>query len=338
MKTTMADLAKHLGISEATVSLALNDKAGVSPRTKKKVQDAAKSLGYTPNFFARGLATQKSSTIGLIVPEVENPFYSKLTQSIEELVRASGRHLILGFSDFSLETEQEVMERFANMNVDGIMVSPVYIRDTTSAYRDAVRTSKVPIIYVGAYYYDFPSSFVMTNLMDGSFSLTEHLLSNGYRNIVFLCGQEGVVISKEREIGFRSAYAQRGLSLETARIIRCDKLRFEEAFEVTKKLLLEETKPDAIITVNDIMALGAMRAVRESGLQLPKDVAVAGYDDVIFSSIAEVPLTTVRQPVQEMAQLSVDSLLQLISEDEARSPIQLKISPQLVLRQSTLPI
>lgn len=334
MKISLADVARHLKVSEATVSLALNNRAGVSAKTKQKVLEAVEQLGYSPDFFARSLAMQRSHSIGLIVPEIENPYYSKLTQNLDRRFRQKGLHLIIGFSDFSLETEMEVMTRFLNMRVEGIIISPVHLMRTTDSYRTTIGNSPVPILYLASHY-DFDCNYVMTQLAEGSFLLTEHLLNQGYEQIIFLSGNKEVLLVSEREKGFHKACQSKGRPVHSDQIVRCSNFNYEEAYQATIHLLAEGIRPDAIMTINDVMALGVMRAVRESGLRIPEDIAVAGYDDVIYASIAEVPLTTVRQPLDQLVGMAVDGLTGLMDKELA-NPLQLLAPPQLVIRRSTL--
>jgi len=330
----LSDLAHHLGISEATVSLALNGREGVSPVTKKKVLQAAKELGYTPNYFARGLATRKSGIIGLIVPEIENPFYSRLTQAMDQAVRRTGHHLIIEFSNFDLESERQAIKRFLQLSAEGIVISPIHCYATSEEYRQLALQKDVPIMYIGAHY-DFDSHYVMTDLSMGSEQLTTHLLSQGIRDIVFLTGPRDILLASTREAGFEKAYAQFGIEVSENRYVRCNKFNYEEAYRLTTELLKGKTLPQAIITVNDIMALGVMRAIRQLGYRIPDDIRIAGYDNVIYSEIAEVSLTTVYQPVDVLVETTVKHLLQLIDEPNSESWIQLKVEPELIIREST---
>lgn len=333
MKITISYLAKYLGLSEATVSLALNDKKGVSPRTKKIVLEAAEKLGYTPDYFARSLATQQGTSIGLIVPEIENPFYGALTQAIDFYVREKGYQLLLGISDFSIETEERLIRHFISMRATGILISPTYAWHTPESYRELVSANAKNIIYVGAHY-EFNHHYVMTNLMEGSFQLTSNLLDKGYSNIVFISGDPDIVIAKDRLMGYYAAYMQRGISI-SSNVIQAKHFQFEEAYMITKDLLNKEPLPNAIITMNDVMALGVMKAVLEAGLRIPQDLAVAGYDDVLFASLATVPLTTVRQPIKEVARIAVEHLLSMDKQEQKDRFIQIKITPEIIIRQST---
>ena len=334
MKVTISDLAKYLGLSEATVSLALNDKKGVSPRTKKMVLEAAEKLGYTPDYFARSLATQQGTSIGLIVPEIENPFYGALTQAIDHYAREKGYQLLLGISDFSIETEEQLIRHFISMRATGILISPTYAWHTPESYRELVAAHAKGIIYVGAHY-EFNHHYVMTNLMEGSFRLTSNLLEKGYSNIVFISGDPDIVIAKDRLMGYYAAHMQRGLTVSADNVVRAEHFQFEEAYHITRDLLKREPLPHAIITMNDVMALGVMKAALEAGLRIPQDLAVAGYDDVLFASLATVPLTTVRQPIREVARIAVEHLLNMDRQEQEERFLQIKITPEIIIRQST---
>jgi len=330
----LSDLAAYLDISEATVSLAMNGRDGVSSKTREKVMQAAKELGYRPNHFARGLASRKSRSIGLIVPESENPFYSKMMQLMDAFVRSKGYSLVIGFSNFALESEQETIDRFVDLSVEGIVISPIHGYATSAAYRKRIVQHDVPIVYLGSHY-DFESHYIMTDLAKGTEKLTAYLLAQGVRDILFFTGSLEIVLARERERGFRQAFESYGLHSPEDCYVRCAQLGFDEAYQQASERLSREPVPQAIITINDIMALGVMRAARHLGYNIPRDILIAGYDNVIYSEIAEVPLTTVHQPLDQLVETAVEQLLELIDQPEREAWIQLKIEPELVVREST---
>ncbi|MBC8079383.1 MAG: LacI family DNA-binding transcriptional regulator [Gorillibacterium sp.] len=333
-KTTISDIASTLGVSEATISLALNNRSGVNKETRKKVLQTAKELGYKPNYFARGLAMRKSNIIGFIIPDIENPFYSKATKILDQVVQDYGYNLLLGFSSFDLYKEKDTIERFCGLGVDGIVIAPTYLFTTDSSYRKTVLESNVPIIYMGAHY-DFETHYVMTDLSRGTELLVNHLLLKGIRDIVFLTGSEDIVLVSEREAGFRKAYASQGLNIVPDQYICCNEFSFIEGYRKTLDFLTHRRRPEAIISVNDVMALGVMRASRELGYSIPEHIVVAGYDNVSYSEFSEVSLTTVQQPLECMAKQTILHLMSLILNNISDEWIHEKLEPMLVIREST---
>jgi DNA-binding LacI/PurR family transcriptional regulator len=189
-------------------------------------------------------------------------------------------------------------------------------------------------VFSTTYYPGFEGDCVMTDLALGSFRLTRYLLSLGHRDIVFLVSADKEApISKLRISGYERAYAEAGLAADPSRIVQCARPDFQSGYRETARLL-EARHPDAVIAINDILALGAQKACKEGGLSIPKEVSLAGYDDVIFSSISDIPFTTVRQNISEIARLSVELLVGRIL-DLSQAQSQILIDPELMVRETT---
>jgi LacI family transcriptional regulator len=332
------DVAALAQVSTATVSLVLNDKPVVNAHTRKRVLQAASTLGYTPNSIAQRLATRRSRTIGLIVTDIENPFFSAVTRHVDAFTKAAGYGLVLEISNDDLDREQASIEDFIAKRVEGLVIVPTLhtLRDDFSVF-DRLKASGIPYVFLTSYYPGHKSSCVMTDLRRGSYLATRHLLKLGHRDIVLLALDDTRVVPAALRIaGFKRALSQARCPFDPWMIVRCSLPNFLNGYEKTAQLL-EKRKPDAVMAINDLMALGATRAVREAGYRIPEDVAVAGFDDVIFASISEVPLTTVRQDVPEMCRLAVEHLLALCElEDPYRKPFVFRtVRPSLVLRAST---
>ncbi len=331
---TLKDVARKAGVSEATVSLVLNNRPGVNSETRDKVSEIAKELGYTPNTVARSLALKKTHTIGLVVTDIENPFFGSITRYISENAHKNAYTLIIAASNDDLKLEEEIINIFIGRQVDGIIVVPTQEMRNNYEIFDALKNRNIPFVFATSFYPEHNKNYVITDYTVGSYKLTKYLLELGHRKILhFIIADENAPISKFRIDGYKKAYTEMGLHQKDEWIIKCPKPDFQSGYMMASRIL-NQTKTDAIIAINDVLALGAKRAAKEKGFIIPKDISIAGYDDVIFSSISEIPLTTVRQNIPEIARLSVELLLSKIEKKQYHQDTIL-IEPELIVRQST---
>lgn len=332
--TKLSDVAQRAGVSTATASLVFNNRPGVNATTRRTVMRAAAELGYVPNNVARRLATNKSQTIGLIVTDIENPFFGCLTRYIDEQARRNRFSVLLALSRDDPELEDQIIKTFIGECVDGIIVVPTqFARREFSSYEN-LRKRGLPFVFSTTYYPGFDGDCVMADLELGSYRLTRYLLELGHRDIAFLAGADrNAPITKLRVNGCRRAHAERGLALDPARIVSCARPDFQSGYLEAQRLL-GGTRPDAVMTINDLVALGAQKALKEAGCSIPKDISLAGYDDVIFASISDLHFTTVRQDIPEIARLSVELLIGRILGG-TQKPVRTLIAPELMVRDST---
>jgi len=331
---TLKDVARQAGVSPATASLVLNGKPGIKASTRIKVQEAAKTLGYTPNGMAQRLVTSKSHTIGLIVTDIENPFFASLTRYIDQSIRSYEYGLILSISNDDIETEDRILQDFMRKRVEGVVVVPSFAKRSDFRIYETLEKRGIPFIFATSYYLDFGRRCVMTNLAKGSYLLVKYLLDLGHRSIVFLLSSDlSVALSSFRLQGYRQAFQEKGVPVDESLIVPCVRPDYHCAYQ-TANSVLKSRKVDAMITINDYMALGAKRAAEELGYRIPEDVSIAGYDDVTFASLSEIPLTTVRQPIGTIGMDSVDQLFASM-EGKHAGPEILFVEPELIVRQST---
>ncbi len=330
----LSDVAEKAGVSTATASLVFNNRPGVKEKTRKKVLSVAAELGYVPNNVARSLAMNRSQTIGLIVTDIENPFFGSLTRYIDEHARKNGFSLILSMSGDDPGQEDQIIKNFISECVDGIIVVPTQLPRTEFALYEILRKRGIPVVFSTTYYPGFEGDSVMTDLELGSYRLTKYLLDLGHRDIAFLVSADrNAPISKLRIDGYLRAYSDCGIPCDPGLIIQCARPDFQSGY-IESSRLIEGMRLDALIAINDILALGAQKAFKEHGFSIPNDISIAGYDDVIFSSISDVPFTTVRQNIPEIARLSVDLLIGRILEAPQKEN-KILIVPELIVRDTT---
>jgi len=332
----LKDIARMAGVSESTVSLALNNKAVVKKKTRQEIQNLARDLGYTPNAIAKSLARKKSGTIGLVVPDIENPYYGKLVRIVDELLYRRQYSLIVATSNERVSGERHVIENFISERVEGVLIAPVNKTVKDFEHLTQLIRNEIKHVFVTAYYPGFPSSYVMFDLEKGTFDLVDYLIQQGHRKIRFLISDQGSIPVSTRMQGYLRAYEKNGLKVDKSQFVHCALPNFEQAYHASMTIFQSKKQTDAVITMNDIMALGVLRAMTEQGIHIPDQMSLAGFDNVIYSSIATIPITTVEQDIQTMAEEAIEMLLNMNAENW-RDDKNVLLPTNLILRQSTGP-
>ncbi len=327
-------IAEKAQVSESTVSLVMNNRPGVNARTREKVLAIAQEIGYVPNSIARSLALKKSNIIGLVITDVENPFYGTFTKYINDIAKDNSYSLFVSISYHDENIESEVLNTLISQRVDGIIVTPSHkVRSNVEIF-DQIDQKKIPCVLATSNYGRDNDKFVMTDYTEGSYRLTNYLLSIGHRKIVFIITSDTESpINSLRVDGYRKSFKEAGLEVDEKLIVTCNGASMNYAYLVAKELMQKDL-PDAIITINDIMAIGVEKAAKELKIKIPEDLSVAGYDDILLSTFTEPPLTTVRQNIEEIAVQSMEMLFNLI-DNKPVAQEQIYIPPELILRAST---
>lgn len=334
MTIKLKDLARIANVSEATVSLALNDSHLVKEETKIRVKNIAKEQCYTPNAIARGLAKKKSGTIGLVVPDIESAYYGKLVSCINEYLKQAGYGLVLAISNDKPEIEKKIIRNFVSGRVEGIIIVPVNEQNRDLEYIEDLTKNDIPCIFVSSFYQGLKVPYVMVDLEDGMYKLVKYLLDLGHKNIIFLVGSSKVITTLLRLLGYKKAFKERNLEIDENCFIECKRLDYDNACEVAERLIKSGKSVDAIVTINDMMALGVVNTLKKMGSSIPEKISVAGYDNMIFSSISYIPITTVSQDVDKMSRAAVDMIISGIKgPGEAIENVLIK--PELIIRDST---
>lgn len=331
MKSTLEEVAKLAGVSRSTVSRVINEHPHVRSETRDKVWEAIQDSGYQPHAAARSLVTNRTQIIGLVIPEAvttifTDPFFPLLIRGIAGICNSREYHLMLSL--FSGQTKRESLYRrvLRGGYVDGVIVASAMLEDPLLS---RLLQDKMPFISVSRYP-DEEVSYVDVDNAGGARMATEHLLRLGHQRIATITGPLGMMAGQERLKGYRQALTLRGLPVDEALIIEGDFT--EDGGKAAMRQLLAK-EPTAVFAASDMMAIGAMKAIKEAGLRVPDDVAVVGFDDLPLSSVVEPALTTVRQPIERMGTMSAEVLISLI-EQETESPQHLVLPTQLVVRSS----
>ncbi|MEM1135108.1 MAG: LacI family DNA-binding transcriptional regulator [Bacteroidota bacterium] len=338
---TLADLAKELGVSPATVSRALKNHPDISIQTRKKVQELADKLHYRPNSIAQGLRKQESKVIGVIIPEIVHHFFSSVISGIMEYAYQAGYRVMLCQSMESLAKEKEDVEALFSSRVDGILIS--LANETNNyAHLEEMRNYGLPIVSFDKVCQKLENhSMVMIDDYEGAYNVVTHLIEQGYRRIAHIHGPLNPITSQNRLKAYLDALKDHDLSQNDDYIMGCKQVTQEEGYIFAKKWIQQQPIPDAIFAVTDLVAIGAMVALKEAGLKIPDDIAVVGYSDWAMASVVEPALTTVAQPGFEMGKLAtsllIDEIKHLHSDQEIPYQHHTEVlKTQLKIRKSSV--
>jgi LacI family transcriptional regulator len=331
MRVVLKDVARLSDVSVSTASMALNNKLGISEETRRKVLEIAQRCNYRPNETAKSLVIRKSNLIGLIVTDIRNPFFSVLVDRFNMEAECLGYNLLLGITSDRIANEKKYVEMFVSKNVEGVIVVPTIETAPNVSHLRSLKRLGIPFVFCTTAYPGISETCVMTDLMIGEYMLVRHLLDRGLRRIHIIAGSRKVLISKLRLEGYRRAFAEADVDYDERWIVETTP-DFEHGYEAARNIIND--RPDAIVTINDFLAMGVLRALKERGVRVPEDVSVAGYDDLLFSSITETPLTTVRQPIDDICRRSLDLLRAKIAGRNGK-PELVFLEPMLTIREST---
>lgn len=337
-QVTIKDIARELGISPSTVSRALKDHPDISAETKKAVNELAEKLNYQPNIVALSLRQKKTNTIGVIIPEIVHFFFSTVISGIEDVAYQAGYNVIITQSNESYQREVTDTKALFNSRVDGMLIS--VSRETTNFdHIESIISKGVPIVFYDRMYSNPNTSKVIVDDYQGAREAVLHLIDQGCKRIAHLEGAPNLIISKDRLRGYQDALTERNMEVRENYTVVCPSNSYDEGLKATKKLLSLPTPPDAIFANNDPMAMGAMTAIKEKGLKIPRDVAVVGFSNWFFGELMEPSLTTVDQPGFEMGQEAARLLIRQIEmkdkEMDDPAPETKILKTRLVVRKSS---
>ena len=329
MRVKIEDVAKQAGVSTATVSLALNGSEKVNAGTRDRIEAIAREMHYRPNPNAKRLAMRRSRQIGLVVPDIENIYYATLAQHTLNELLASDYALTISTSMNSRRMERRIVADMIGSQVEGLLIAPVEKPNDDVEYLESLRRTGIPYVFVTASYPNLKHPCVMCDLYGGMKRLLEALYARGYSRMTLLSGAEGAHCFELRDSAFVDFNRERGLGPRA--ICHLGGIRYDDARDFALSMDIGDV--DAIVCVNDMMALGVVNALGERGVHVPEDVAVAGFDDSIFSRVSPVSITTVRQDIRQMAFRAARSILSLAGGEEPDDPEP--IPCEVILRQST---
>lgn len=326
--SSIKDVADAAGVSIATVSRVLSDKPYVRQELRQRVMDAMEDLDYRPNLVARSLRAQKSRIIGLIVSDIRNPFFTSVSRAVEDFAQEMGMSIFLCNSDENPSKELMYLEQMHGENVAGIILSPT--RQTADDFPKVI-ISDLPLVVIDRRVRGADVDSVLIDNYEAAYKLAEHLLSDGHQRIGALFGIASTT-GRERRKGFIQAIQEHGIKLDPDLISYINPTD-EDGYLSAKKLLNLPNRPDAIYTSNGLLATGAFRALRESQLAIPDEIAFATFDDTPWAALVNPSVTVIRQPTYEIGKTASELLYERI-KDPSRPTRQIVLSSTLIVRDS----
>ncbi|MFC5650613.1 LacI family DNA-binding transcriptional regulator [Paenibacillus solisilvae] len=328
--TTIYDVAKEAGVSIATVSNAINGKGKLSNKKRDEIFKVMERLQYKPSVIASALMGKKTYTIGLLIPDVSNPFFSEIARSVEDLAHSEGYSVIVCSTDNKDDRVEKYIRLLEQKSVDGILIGTGV--ENADILRQLTEKS-LSIVMIAREAVSLKVHSVLTDNFKGGALAAEHLLSKGHRRIAVLSENFKVTSSFERVRGFRFALFEAGIALDEADIISCDS-SIRDGKRAAAALIRRENSPSAIFCCNDLLAIGALQAAKETGVRVPEQLSIIGFDDTILSTVTNPALTTIAQPMDQMVKLAFDLLIRsLENTDEIKQRIVMQ--PELIVREST---
>jgi LacI family transcriptional regulator len=331
MARTLEEVARLAGVSRSTVSRVINDHPNVGVETRRRVWEAIEKSGYRPHDVARSLVTKRTRIIGMVIPEVvtalfTDPFFPILLRGATESCNERGYQLMLSLFSSSADRQETYQRLVRSAYLDGMIVAAAALEDPLIP--DLVR-DRVSFVVCGRPP-DGQVASVDVDNTGGARMAVEHLMDLGHRRIATITGRADMAAGQDRLEGYRKALIGRGVPVDEELIVDGD---FTESSGIVGMQRLLPAKPTAVFVASDMMAVGALKALRQAGRRVPEDVALVGFDDIPVASAVEPPLTTVRQPIGRMASVAVETLLDLI-EHPGSGPRRVVLPTQLVIRES----
>jgi len=327
---TIQDVAKAAGVSVATVSRVLNNHPSVSEKTRKKVQKVIEELNYQPNLLGRNLRRSETKMILVLLQNIANPFYSKVIKGIEDVGHRNGYYITICNTDSDPDKENVYLKLLKNRLVDGVIFLAPIISD-----EELTEIGKNYSVVQCCEYKELAEvSSVSIDNEAAAYKATQHLINQGHKRIGMINGISGFISETLREKGYKRALQEAGIQIDPGLIIK-ESYGYKGGQRAAKYFLSIEKRPTAIFAVSDIIAIGAIKEIKDNGLSVPDDIAVVGFDDTGIASMYDPPLTTVAQPRYDLGRVAMEIMLERIKNNEAESR-RVFLEHNLIIRESTV--
>jgi DNA-binding LacI/PurR family transcriptional regulator len=329
LSVTLEEIAKATGFSVPTVSRVLtNSKYPVNATTRSLIKQAAEAMGYRPNIAARSLRTDQTNTVGIIADDLLSPFVPSIVRGIQDYLKPFDYLSLIINSDWDPNVEQEAINTLVSRPVDGL----IFVEYSHLAVSESLERSKKPYIFVHRLFGSSVLNSVVPDDFYGASLAVRHLVALGHRRIAYINGPEGWYSAKRRLAGYKSELAAHNLDFDPA-LLQPGDWEYEGGCTAAQNLLAVTPRPTAIFAANDLMALGAIGAIQDAGLNVPGDIAVIGYDNRDFTRIFRPRITTVSMPVYEMGRTAAELLLRQIEDGRQETP-EIQVKGRLVIRET----
>ncbi|HEV8286031.1 MAG TPA: LacI family DNA-binding transcriptional regulator [Chitinophagaceae bacterium] len=334
---TIKDIAKALGLSTSTVSRALRDSYEISPETKKLVLEYAEKINYSPNPIALSLKERRSRSIGVIVCEIANSFFSQVINGIESIAYNNGYNVIIAQSRESFDRELMNLQYLTSRSVDGLIISVSTETNDFSNFKQ-LHEKGLPIVFFDRIVAEINTHKVIADNYKGAYDATTHLIKNGYKRIAILANAEVLSITKERLAGYKAALKDNHIAANESLIKYCHHggMIFSEVEEAMSSLLKMKQRPDAIFASADKLTTGCLRILKSRAIDVPNEIALTGFSNTDLTELLNPPLTIIKQPAFEMGEVATQLLLQLIESKRPVTEFETRVlTTELLIRDST---
>lgn len=349
-RVRIKDVAERAGVSTATVSHVINQTRFVSEETRQRVLEAIEVLNYQPSAIARGLATNATQTIGLIISDITNPFFTAVARGVEDEINRHGYHTIFCNTDEDPAREDEYLRLLFARQIDGLIIAPTGVR---SERLIRMAEAEIPIVLLDRATPGLEAPLVGVDNEGGAYQATQYLIKLGHRRIGALMGMETISTQVERVNGYKRALQEAAIAVDEALIVHADPRFYGHQFDLSgsfppmfptnnqmtpgayhalQKLLDLSDRPTAIFVTNNQMTLGTLYALKDRGLHCPRDISLVSFDDHDWAPLFTPPLTVVRQPTYQLGQRAAKLLMQLINHQEIEAPAPLPV--EFIVRES----
>jgi LacI family transcriptional regulator len=330
---TLKNIADRLNVSVTTVSRVLNGKSDryrISKETQELINSAAKELNYSPNQLARGLRLKRTNTIGYIIPDISNPFFSSIAKSVEKSARKSGYSILLCDSEENTKIEENLLQLMVDRKVDGLIISPVGLEVN---HLLKISQKNIPIVLLDRYFPELTLPFVTSDNYKGALEAVNMLIDNGHSRIACIQGLINTSPNNDRVKGYIDAHKNHVLQVDKNLIVG-DSFGEENGYLETKLLLKQANPPTAIFAISNLISLGAIRAISEEGLKIPDDISMISFDDQPYSRFLSTPMTTVSQQNSQIGQIAIKLLIDQIESNRQLEPMGIFLPTRLITRDS----
>ena len=331
--TTIVSISRKVGVSVSTVSRVLNGKSQqyrISKKTQKLILDAAKELNYTPNLLARGLRLSKTNTIGYIIPDIANPFFSRIADNVEKHARKKGYSVVICNSEEDTNAEITLLKTLTERKIDGVIISPVgqemkHILD--------LKKKDIPTVLIDRYFPGNEIPFVTSDNYLGAYSAVNYLIENGHKKIGLIQGAANTLPVIERVRGYKDAQKANGIEVDETMIVG-ENFSEENGYIETKLMLNRSEKPTAIFGLSNLISFGVMKAIREAGLLIPNDISLITFDDLPYLDYLATPMTAIQQQGSEIGKIATKMLLDQIETGREFEKDGIFLPTKLIKRSS----
>lgn len=330
---TISDIAKLANVSPSAVSIVLNNKTGVSEKTRARVLEIIKKYNFTPNNIAQALVAKETKSIGLIIKEIDNPYFAKVMKGVYDTCSQLGYSVLLGSSELSLEKESEIISIFLNKRVDGLIISPLQSERADFSYLANLVNANYSLVILGMIQ-NFLTNTVDIDNYKAAYDAVSYLIKLGHKNIAHLAGPIHSGHGQKRLEGYKQAHIDNHIPINNSFIIPIEPYT-TNGYQATLDLFATgKEHPTAVFCYNDLIAIGVIEALTKLNIKVPEKVSVVGFDNIDFSGFVRIPLTTVQMPAYEIGKAATQLLIKQISNSSKQLSENITLEHTLIVRES----